>query len=125
MDKQKVINELYTLYESNTLFSDKQLEYIRYGLENDLDVEVYANPEISETLMDLIVQQLQQEHAFTIFHRMKDYPPVYICNVTAKTKAEACAKFRSDHSDAKVVRVELCSALCISNRFNKGGYCNV
>lgn len=45
-------------YCEDLRYSEEQLEFIRYGIENDVDVSIYANPDIRADEMRKILGEL-------------------------------------------------------------------
>ncbi len=93
-------NDPDSTYANDPRFSNNQLEEIRYGIENGMDVTVYANPDIPPDIMRSIRRRLQGNHKYAVRFTKDD--GLTICNYfcICHTKSSALHKFQTEAEES-------------------------
>ncbi len=84
-------NEKLRKYANDVRFSNAQLTLIRYGIENGIDVTIYANPDIPEECMKQIFYALKKPRRFVVRYWQDN--TVCVSYHTTDTKLEALYEF--------------------------------
>lgn len=93
-------------YADDVRFSDAQLEVIRFGLENNIDVSVYAHPDIPITIMQTIFQYLKSNSHFIVRYKEDDNDEeIKTCHFTCHTKQQALEQFTLNHDINTVIDI--------------------
>lgn len=93
-------------YADNVLFSNAQLEVIRYGLECGLDVSVYANPDIPVNIMTALFNHIKiYSNEYIVRYRGETDTEVCVYEITCRNKSEALALFARSHDISTVIDV--------------------
>lgn len=102
-----ILNE----YAKDVRFSDNQLEVIRHGIENGLDVSVYANPEIPVAIMQVLFRHLKSSNNEYVV-RVKDTAEgIVLIHYTCSTKRDAINHYTKLGGKRCIIDVRECSEM--------------
>lgn len=91
-------------FADDVRYSNRQLEYIRFGLEAGIDVTPYANPDIPADIMRNLYHRLTQSRTFKVRY-LNDADEVVTRPIEANTKTSALAIFSRDKDPSRILDI--------------------
>lgn len=95
-------------YAEDVRFSNAQLQVIRHGLENGLDVSIYANPDIPASVMQMIFTHLKNRVNHYIV-RYQEGDEIVAYPVICRLKQDALDTFSMGHKAKQIIDIRCVS----------------